>query len=612
MSTIASSLDIACLRADYRAGRRRPSAVVADILARIAASGDDHVWIARAPKGELAAAAADLDTVLDADPGILDRRPLFGVPFAVKDNIDVAGLPTTAGCPDFTYTPTRSATVVDRLRAAGGLVVGKTNLDQFATGLVGVRSPYGVARNPFDPAYLPGGSSSGSAVAVSSGLVSFALGTDTAGSGRVPAGFNNIVGLKPTIGLIPTTGVVPACRSLDVVSIFALTVGDSLSVLNAGMGFDPVDIYSRPAPAGYAARLEPTPTTFRCAVPRPDQREFFGDALAAAVYAGALTRLRDLGAILVEIDYAPLAEAATILYSPPGAAERTTALETFLSSNAGSLHPVTRAIIESGRTASAVDLYRARDRLRALRRHAEAIFADCDMLALPTSGTIYRVADVLADPVRLNSNLGHYTNFVNQFDLSAIAVPAGMRPDGLPAGLTLIATAFREARLAAGSDAFHGVVGGFLGATGTPLPPPAPAGTAAAFPDMPIMVVGAHMRGLPLNHQLVGLGARFEASRRTAATYRFYRLAGHGPTRPGLVRVADGGAAIEGEIWRVPIEAVGALLAMIPAPLGLGDLTLDDGRRVKGFVCEAAGTIGAEDISAFGGWRDYLARAAAT
>ena len=608
MASASDSLDIQHLRQDYRDGRRKPSAVIETVLARIEDAGDDAVWISRVPDDALRSAAARLDRVLADDPAILDRQPLFAVPFAAKDNIDVAGLQTTAGCPAFAYGPVKSATVVGRLMEAGALVIGKTNLDQFATGLVGVRSPYGVARNPFNAEYLPGGSSSGSAVAVSSSLVSFALGTDTAGSGRVPAGFNNIVGLKPSIGLLSTSGVVPACRALDVISIFALTVGDSLAVMRTAMGFDAADIYSRAAPAGFVADLTAPPASFRCAVLRPDQREFFGDAQAATIYAQSLERLQRLGATLVEIDYAPLAEAAAVLYSPAGAAERTTAIDAFIAERGEDMHPVTRAIIDSGRKATAVDVYRARDRLRTLRRHAEAIFADCEVLAVPTSGTIYRVAEVLADPVRLNGNLGHYTNFVNQLDLSALAVPAGFRGDGLPAGVTLVAPAFREGRLAAIGEAFHRDVGATMGATGVALPP-ATAITAAAFPDMPLVVLGAHMRELPLNRELTALGARFDSACSTAPTYRFYRLPGAGVARPGLVRVAKDGVSVEGEIWRVPIDAVGALLARIPSPLGLGDITLADGRKVKGFLCEAAAVEGAEDISACGGWRGYLARA---
>jgi allophanate hydrolase len=311
------SLDLVRLRADYAAGRRNPSAVVTRVLARIAAAGNDGVWITRTPEQALRKQAEQLDAELAADPGVLDRRPLFGAPFAVKDNIDVAGLPTTAACPAFAYTAQRSAFAVQRLVDAGALVVGKTNLDQFATGLVGVRTPYGIARNPFDADYLPGGSSSGSAVAVAAGLVSFALGTDTAGSGRVPAGFNNIVGLKPSLGLISTTGLVPACRSLDVISIFALSVPDGLAVLRTAGGFDAADIYSRPAPAGWAARLPPLRPSLRLAVPRVDQRRFFGNANAEQLFEAAIARLQDLGATLTEIDYAPLAEAAAVSPSAP-------------------------------------------------------------------------------------------------------------------------------------------------------------------------------------------------------------------------------------------------------------------------------------------------------
>ncbi len=603
----ADSLDLTRLRADYRAGRRTPSMVVDMLLQRLAARGDDGVWISRVPDDALRRQASALDERLRADPGVLDREALFGVPFAIKDNIDLAGLPTTAACPAFAYTPARSATAVRRLCAAGAIAVGKTNLDQFATGLVGVRSPYGVARNPFDAAYIPGGSSSGSAVAVAAGLVTFALGTDTAGSGRVPAGFNNIVGLKPSIGLIPASGVVPACRSLDVVSIFALTVGNSLAVLAAAMGFDADDLYARSAPAGYTASLSVAPPAPCIAVPRRDQRQFFGDLHAERLFDAALARLASLGATLAEIDYAPLAEAAAVLYSPAGVAERAAALDDFLARQPDALHPITRQIIESGRAAHAVDVYKARDRLRALRRHAEALFADADMLVVPTSGTIYRVDDVLADPVRLNSNLGHYTNFVNQLDLSALAVPGGFRDDGMPAGITLIAPAFREPQLAAVGHAFHVASGVTLGATGAAMPDIKPPAPNAAWPTLDIVVLGAHMRGLPLNRDLAALGGRFVSECRTAPLYRLFRLRDGAVTRPGMVRVADDGAAIAGEIWRLPAESIGALLASIPQPLGLGDVVLSDGRRLKGFLCEAVATAQAEDITRFGGWRAWLA-----
>ena len=604
----AESLDLVRLRADYRSGRRRPSQVIAAILQRIAVRGDDGVWIARVPDGVLTEEAGRLDAELAADPGVLDRKPLFGVPFAIKDNIDLAGLPTTAACPAFAYRPARSAPAVQRLCDAGAIALGKTNLDQFATGLVGVRTPYGIARNPFDARYLPGGSSAGSAVAVASGLASFALGTDTAGSGRVPAGFNNIVGLKQTIGLVSTSGVVPACRALDVVSIFALTVPDSLAVLRAATGFDADDVYSRSAPPGWAAELVPLPAPLRLAVPRKDQRRFFGNAEAERLFEAALVRLQTLGAALHEIDYAPLAEAAAVLYSPAGVAERTAALDEFLTRHADEMHPVTRQIVTAGRGAGAVDVYRARDRLRGLKRHADAIFADADALVLPTSGTIWRIEEVLAEPVQRNSDLGWYTNFVNQLDLAALAVPNGFQPNGLPAGITLVGPAFGEPQLAAIGDAFHRASGLKLGATAAALPQPGEAARAARHPAIDIAVFGAHMRGLPLNRDLLALGARFAGDCRTAPVYRFYRLAGGGVARPGLVRVAQGGVAVAGEIWHVPSAAVGALLASIPQPLGLGDVQMADGTKVKGFLCEAIATEGAEDISPFGDWRTANAR----
>ncbi|PJI40942.1 allophanate hydrolase [Ferrovibrio sp.] len=593
------SLDLKTLAAAYERGLR-PTELVAAIYDRIAARGEDNVWIALAPKEQALARAAALEA-----SGRSAQQPLWGIPFAVKDNIDVAGLSTTAACPDFLYMPDRSATVVEKLLAAGALLIGKTNLDQFATGLVGVRSPYGVARNPFNADYIPGGSSSGSAVSVGAGLVSFSLGTDTAGSGRVPAGFNNIVGLKPSVGLLSASGMLPACRALDCISIFALTVNDASAVLKAAAGYDASDAYSRSAPAGWHAMPSVMPGHFRFGVPQDSQLRFFGNAAAEELFRSAVGRMTALGGEKVEIDYAPFAEAAGLLYTPAGTAERTAALGDFLNSHADALHPVTRRIIEAGKQATGVDVHRHYYRVRELQQTSSATWNDIDVLLLPTSGTIYTVAELEADPVQLNSNLGYYTNFVNYFDLAALAVPNGFQPDGLPAGITLVGPHFSEPLLATIGDAYHRQGGLQLGATRHAQPATAAASGNASYPSVTIAVFGAHMSGLPLNYQLRDLGGRRLAECRTSPDYRLYVIAGALP-RPGMVRTRQGGTAILGELWQVPTAGFGAFVAGIPAPLGIGDVTLEDGRVVKGFVCEASATADAPDITSLGGWRAWL------
>jgi allophanate hydrolase len=594
------SLDLSTLRAGYRSGAFSPAEVVREALRRADEAPERYVWIHRLSEAEV---LRHVDALAGRS---VEALPLYGVPFAIKDNIDLAGVPTTAACPEYAYVPGRSAFVVERLVAAGAIPVGKTNLDQFATGLVGTRSPYGACRNAFDPAFVSGGSSSGSAVAVASGLAAFALGTDTAGSGRVPAAFNNLIGLKPTPGLLSTGGVVPACRSLDCVSVFALTAGDAAAVLAVAEGFDPADPYSRRPPP----RREGSPVIpeggFRFGVPRPDQREFFGDAACAALFEAAVARLAGLGGRPVPVDLAPFLEAARLLYEGPWVAERAAALGGFLTARPEALHPVTRGVIEPGLGLSAVQAFEGQYRLRALARQVEAVWREVDLLLTPTAGTVYRIAEVEADPLRLNARLGRYTNFVNLLDLAAVAVPAGFRADGLPFGVTLAAPAFADRSLLALADRLHRVAGVALGATGHA----APAGTPMAWPTaerVPVAVCGAHLSDLPLNHQLTERGARLAARTRTAPVYRLFALPGGPPHRPGLVR-AEGGGAIEVEVWDLPAGQLGSFFGLIPAPLGLGWVELEDGRRVPGFLCEAYATAGAEDITGLGGWRAYLAR----
>jgi allophanate hydrolase len=460
---------VAAIVEAHRAGASI-EATVARCYARIRAHDDPAIFISLRAEADAIAEAKMLAAEADAD-GSLAERPLYGVPVAIKDNIDVAGLPTTAACPAFAYTPAKDATCVARLKRAGALVIGKTNLDQFATGLVGVRTPYGIARNLFDPALIPGGSSSGSAIAVAAGLVPLALGTDTAGSGRVPAALSNIVGLKPSLGLVSTAGVVPACRTLDCVSVLALTVDDAFAALGAIAGPDPADAYARPRRLGVPGAM---PKTLRLGVPMPGQLLFFGDHASADAYEAALARLARLGAAIVAFDIEPFYEAARLLYEGPWIAERYITARSLIASAPQAMHPVTRQIILAGAHPTAADVFAAFYRLEELRRVSEHTFRSIDAMALPTVPTVYTVEQVLADPIGLNSRLGTYTNFVNLLDLAALAVPASMRPDGTPFGITLVAPAETDAALASIGRAFHADTGLPLGATSAPQPPLAP------------------------------------------------------------------------------------------------------------------------------------------
>jgi allophanate hydrolase len=590
---------VAAIVEAHRSGATSPEATVARSYARIRAHADPAVFISLRAEADAIAEARALAAKGKAD------LPLYGVPVAVKDNIDVKGLPTTAACPAFAYEPGKDATCVARLKAAGAIVIGKTNLDQFATGLVGVRSPYGIPRNLFDPALIPGGSSSGSAIAVAAGLVPLALGTDTAGSGRVPAGLGNIVGLKPSLGLVSTAGVVPACRTLDCVSVFALTVDDAFAALAAMSGPDSADPYSRSRPLGAPGGV---PADVRIGMPMPGQRLFFGDKASAAAYDAALARLAGLGATLAEIDIEPFYETARLLYDGPWVAERYITARSLIASAPESMHPVTRQIILSGARPSAADAFASFYELEQLRRVRDHTFRGVDALVLPTVPTVYTIAQVLADPVGLNSRLGTYTNFVNLLDLCALAVPASMHANGTPFGITLLAPAGNDAALAGLGRRFHADTALPLGATGKPQPRLAPLATAPAAGEIAVAVVGAHLSGMPLNGELKSFGARFLERTMTTADYRLFLLPGDTPAKPGLLRVgADGGTAIDVEIWAMPAHEFGRFVASIPPPLSIGTLALADGRGAQGFLVEAAATQGARDISAFGGWRAFIA-----
>ncbi|MEM6971189.1 MAG: allophanate hydrolase [Pseudomonadota bacterium] len=595
-------MTLPALSAAYRAGTT-PEAVIQEVYRRIEVAGDPGIFISLAPRARTQAEARAL--------GALDReRPLWGVPVAIKDNIDVGGLVTTAACPAFAYTAPRDATVVARLRAAGAIVIGKTNLDQFATGLVGMRSPYPLPLNPLDPSIVPGGSSSGSAVAVARGIVALSLGTDTAGSGRVPAALNNIVGLKPTPGALPATGMVPACRTVDTVSVFALTVEDAWTAFSVMAGHHPEDAFSKRL--SFPGRLGAPPPAPRIGVPDPASR-VFDSAADTAAFDAACALLKDAGARLVEIDLAPFFDLAVRLYEGAWVAERHAALADFMARAPGALHPVTEGIVRKAEAMSASDAFRDLYLLAETRRLLAPVMAPLDLFAVPTIPGFCTRAAVEADPVGPNSRLGTYTNFVNLLGMAGIAVPTGPRGDGRPGSLTLLAPGGQDALAASLARQLMGQGAQTLGATDWPLPMPAAGAPApdAGPGEIEIAVCGAHMSGLPLNHELISRGARFLRAAETEADYRLYALPGGPPVRPGLVRVARDGGPIGVEVWALPTAEVGGFLAGIPSPLGLGTLHLADGTAPKGFLCEQIATAGAEDVTAFGNWRNVVARAAA-
>ncbi len=582
-----SRLSATAIAAAVNGGEITALAIMEETLARLAAydAHQPQVWISRFDPEALRAAARAVDARIAAG----ERLPLAGVPYAAKDNIDVAGLETTAACPAFAYRPDRSATVIERLEAAGAICVGKTNLDQFATGLVGTRSPYGIPRNAYNRHYVSGGSSSGSAVAVAAGLVAFALGTDTAGSGRVPAAFNHLVGLKPTKGRWSTRGLVPACRTLDCITVFTNDLEDAAAVDAVLAGFDVADAFSRPP-------FDEAIAGKRIGVPRRDQRQFFGDVEAEHLYERALAALARECA-LVEIDIDPLLEAARLLYGGPWVAERTTAILPLLERDPEAIHPVVREIVAAGQGMGAVEVWQGHYRLAELARAAGAMWGEVDALAFPTAGTTYRVAELEAAPVALNSNLGLYTNFVNLLDMAAIAVPAGARSNSTGFGITLIGPAHSDRSLVALAGAYLHLAA---------LPPLPPLDLGDRMETVKLAVVGAHLEGMPLHWQLTSRSARFVGAFATAPTYRLYAMAGSVPPKPALVHSEDG-AAIALEVYELGLAEFGSFVAEVPPPLAIGTVQLADGSSVKGFVAEPRALAGAEDITHLGGWRAYIA-----
>ncbi len=589
---------VAAIVAAHRTGSMTPAQTVARSYRRIRDYNDSAVFISLRDEK---AAVAEAEALAAKDPGSL---PLLGVPVAVKDNIDALGMATTAGCPAFAYSPAHDSTAVAKLRAAGAIVIGKTNLDQFATGLVGVRSPYGIPVNPIRSDLIPGGSSSGSAVAVSAGLVPLALGTDTAGSGRVPAMLNNIVGLKPSLGVISNAGLVPACRTLDCISVFSLTVDDAMTALSVMGGPDGADPFSRNRPLGAVTTF---PEKLRLCVPRNGQLIFFGDKASEKAYGEALQRWTSLGATLVEFDLEPFYETARLLYEGPWVAERYLVIRNLLASSPDSIHPVTREITAAGSRLTAADTFAALYRLQALRRVAERTFGHIDALVLPTAPTAYSTAQVLANPIELNSRLGTYTNFVNLLDLCGLALPAAMRPDGIPFGITLLAPAGHDAQLASIGRVFHADTGLKMGSRCLTQPPLRAPSSEVTGDEIAIAVVGAHLSGMALNGELSALGARLLEEATTAPDYKLYAL-DTTPPKPGMLRVdAAAGSAIKLELWALSAASFGKFVAAIPPPLSIGTIRLADGRGIKGFIVEPAAIAGARDISAFGGWRAFVA-----
>ncbi len=573
-----STQSIRKLRSDYADGSLTVDTLLDHVVAQADAC-DPSIWIYRLSREELQAYAERLSG--------REGLPLYGVPFAIKDNIDLEGVPTTAGCPEFAYTPTKSATVVAKLIEAGAIPIGKTNLDQFATGLVGVRSPYGIPGNAIDPDNVPGGSSSGSAVAVAKGLVTFSLGTDTAGSGRVPAALNKLVGLKPTCGRLSTHGVVPACRTLDCVSIFAQTNADAYEVLRAAEGFDHKDPYSRRLPIS----LPPVPKSPRVATPRPRDLEFFGNTASEQAFTETCEKMVSLGWTLTEVDFRPFLEVARLLYEGPWVAERYAAIRAFIEGKPQALHRVTREIIGKGDQILAVDAFESFYQLQARRRELEPFWESFDMLVTPTVGTTYSIAEVEADPIQLNSNLGYYTNFVNLLDMAAVAVPASVVDNGNPFGITLSAPAFHDLQLLCLADQIQGI-------------------QSFAIPDRLdhclLAVCGAHLQGLPLHHQLTDLGGTFVERTTTSPHYRLYALPNTTPLKPGLLRDETGaGESIEIEIYALTKEAFGHFVSQIPSPLGIGRIETASGDSVSGFLCEPFAIREAKELTKLRSWRNY-------
>ncbi len=595
-----TNMTIAGLLQQYRNRDFTPSDLIEFLLAKAEELAEYHSWIHLMSREEI-------QPYLDALQGkSADELPLYGIPFAIKDNIDLQGIETTAACEPFSYVPEESSFVVQLLIDAGAIPLGKTNLDQFATGLVGTRSPYGATKNAFNPEYISGGSSSGSAVVVAQGLVSFSLGTDTAGSGRVPAAFNNIIGMKPTRGLLSNHGVVPACKTLDCVALFATSTQDIATLLETTGKHDSQDPYSRIQPSVNNSSLSSL-QSFSFAVPRSEQLEFFGNDHYQTIFDQTVLKLEKLGGRKIEIDFSAFLDAAKLLYEGPWVTERYLACKSLLEKQPEAMLDVTRKIIAPGKDNLATDAFRAQYKLHAYKQVTDALLRECDFMLTPTTGTIYTIDQVNQDPIKLNSNLGYYTNYMNLLDYASIAIPAGFTNDGLPFGVTLVSTAFSDEKLLDYASLIQQSLKLPLGATNKELPEMIPQQRTSEH-NMKIVVCGAHMSNLPLNSQLTDRQAVMVKQCKSSPHYKLFALPGGPPERPGMIRVDEGGAAIEVEVWEMPVAYFGSFLAGIPHPLGLGKVELDDDSWETGFICESYIQAEAKDISQFGGWRPYVTR----
>jgi allophanate hydrolase len=598
-NTSSFDLRLDSVRAAYQNGSQTPRQLILSLRDKAAALNPDyHLFIHLL-------SAEELEPYLSAlDARELKDLPLYGVPFSIKDNIDLAGIPTTAACPEFAYTPERSATIVEQLIALGAIPLGKTNLDQFATGLNGSRSPYGACPNSVNMDYPAGGSSAGSSLAVALGVSSFSLGTDTAGSGRVPAGLNNLVGMKATKGLISTGGVVPACRTLDCVTTFTATAREASQLLALTARLDPRDEYSRSNPSWNDGSAFGKPRPFRFGVPRAEDLEFFGCSQGPLLFGDAIDHLTALGGEQVTLDLSPFLEAARLLYEGPWVAERYSVVEHLMEQNPEAVLPVIRAVLAKAPSVTGVQTFRAQYRLQVLKAQCDALLTGLDFVVTPTIGRPVTSAELQAEPVLRNSELGYYTNFVNLLDYAAIAVPSAVMDNGMPWGVTLFGRTFTDQYLLSVAAALQAETG--LPLIGRQSLAVDGSINAARSDVVRVVVCGAHLDGLPLNWQLKQRGGRLLQTTQSSPDYQLYALAGGPPFRPGMVRVDHGGVAIEIEVWELPSRELGSFLTGIPAPLGLGKVQLADGTWETGFICEPYGLEGATDISHFGGWRSYL------
>jgi len=590
------SLSLQSLRSRYQCGALTPEQMIRDVFDSIG-KDEHHCWITRLDEKQL---AKYTDALREKGPAAL---PLYGIPFAIKDNIDLAGVPTTAACPEYTYVPEHSAYVVQRLLDAGAIPIGKTNMDQFATGLVGTRTPHGATTNPFNNEYIAGGSSSGSAVAVSHGLVSFALGTDTAGSGRVPAAFNNIIGMKPTRGLLSTEGVVPACRTLDCVSIFALGMDDLQTIYSITRDFNKND------PWAVISKNEKKTANrqFKFGIPRPSDLNFFGNEDYERLYREAIIKCEQMGGERIEIDYQPFAVAAKLLYEGPWLAERYSVIKDLIKSKSHAIHPIIKSVIEPAADIGAADAFEKIYELRKIKHLTDRIINELDFLLLPTTGTIYRLDEVIQNPMQLNSNLGYYTNFMNLLDYSGIALPAGFSADGLPFGITMVADSFHDQLLMDYGKKYMLDYEYNIGATN--FRTVSKEGELIHNPVdenfIKVVVCGAHMSGMALNSQLTERDAQLVSKTRTANKYRLFALDGAPPLRPGLMFDDNQGSYIEVEVWALPKQHLADFVALVPPPLGFGRVELENGNNEFGFICEPRGFLNAKEITHLGSWRAY-------